>query len=181
MCTCRGAQFVGYFFEYTDEARNSQGAPVVPPLGGRLDQLNDGSWPRSRGNSQQVRILPAGRSVEPRWHRVAHGISSPRLASQGSPRTPRTPPGPSGTARGTSERQTEVRQTADAPSWISRAINGVPTPRPSTEAVDSLGEEVAEEVDEIEEELGAGGGEAPESFTLWWLQQPTLRGAPPIR
>lgn len=150
--------FVGYFFEYADEPR--QAAAMVPSLGGRLETLGGESSP---------------------WGR------------SGSPRTPKTPHVPPDTPH-LETREDEVRQTADAPSWLSQ-VNGGPrrtshgthgnlTPRPSTDVSvgsPNVGDVVTGEREAEEAARDGGSAQEATSFALWWLQQPTLSCAPPIR
>ena len=93
------------------------------------------------------------------------------------PRTPRRAPGAS------FDREAEVRQTADAPSWIGRAIGSSPRPRASADTVLSprcrrpSAEAAGAEPPERE---AAGAAAAPDSFVAWWLQQTDPRAAPPV-
>ena len=150
--------FVGYFFEYADAPL--QAAAMVPSLGGRLEALGSETSP---------------------WGRA------------GSPRTPKTPHVPPDTPH-LDTREDEVRQTADAPSWLAQ-VNGGPrrtshgthghvTPRPSTDvSVGSPNLDDGERGGPEDEQAARTAGSAQEatSFALWWLQQPTLSCAPPIR
>ncbi|KAL1520044.1 hypothetical protein AB1Y20_023520 [Prymnesium parvum] len=120
------------------------------------------------GQNKAPRVPPIDVRLDEIGHHTANwkGGGGPQAGLM-----PLEPPSPSEIIR-QQLRHEQVRQTADAPSWLSRAIEGTDTPTTSSGNLPGVGR--------IVDGGGVHSG-PPASFTLWWEQQPTLCNAPPIR
>ena len=74
------------------------------------------------------------------------------------------------------ERDHEVRQTSDVPSWLHALAEKTPRPSEDLSKPSSSREEIS-----APGRPGEDSSPRAASFTLWWLQQPELSVALPIR